>query len=139
MNAKVFVDTNIWVYAKVILKDETKHKLAVDFFSNMKNQVVLSTQIINEFFNVLAKNNIDDNLIIQSINQIIGSAELSEVNLPVIKQSWELRRKYHYSIYDSLVLSSALEAGCSILFTEDLQHNQLIENSLQIKNPFVGQ
>jgi len=38
---------------------------------------------------------------------------------------------------DSLVLSAALGNGCSVLYSEDLQHNQTIENTLKILNPFV--
>ncbi|AOC54321.1 MAG: hypothetical protein IM503_05940 [Microcystis sp. M069S2] len=38
--------------------------------------------------------------------------------------------------FDSLILASALEAGCQILYSEDLQHGQRIENQLMIINPF---
>ena len=40
-----------------------------------------------------------------------------------------------YPIYDALGLASAIENGCSILYTEDLQHGQQIEG-LTIRNPF---
>ncbi|MBC8485458.1 MAG: hypothetical protein H8D45_05400 [Bacteroidetes bacterium] len=82
MNDRVFVDTNIWVYAKIKVKDDPKHKFAKDFLC------------------------------------------------------WKLKEKYHYSVYDSLILASAIEADCTILFSEDLHHNQLIENKLRIINPF---
>ena len=44
--------------------------------------------------------------------------------------------KYHFSIWDALVISSALQGECSILYSEDMQHNQIIKNSLTILNPF---
>ena len=53
MNDRVFVDTNIWVYAKINNKDDIKRKMAINFLSKLKEQVYISTQIINEFFNVL--------------------------------------------------------------------------------------
>ena len=136
MNDKVFVDTNIWVYAKIEGKDGVKHKIAVDFLSKLNEQVYISTQVINEFFNVLAKNKINDKEIIESINQILDSVLLAELTFNTNKHSWKLREKYRYSVYDSLILASALESNCVILYTEDLQHNQLIENKLRIINPF---
>ncbi len=49
-----------------------------------------------------------------------------------------LHQRYGYQIYDALHLASALENGCSILYTEDLQHGQQIEG-LTIRNPFETQ
>jgi predicted nucleic acid-binding protein len=53
-----------------------------------------------------------------------------------IIQALALAKKYQYAYYDSLILASALSADCSILFTEDLQHKQMIETTLTICNPF---
>jgi predicted nucleic acid-binding protein len=47
-----------------------------------------------------------------------------------------LAERYQYSYFDSLILASALEAGCQILYSEDLQDGQRIENQLMIVNPF---
>jgi predicted nucleic acid-binding protein len=44
--------------------------------------------------------------------------------------------KYGYKIYDALVVASALEAKCTTLYSEDMQHGQLIEKQLTIRNPF---
>ena len=49
----------------------------------------------------------------------------------------EAARKYNYSFYDSLIIAAAIESGCSILYSEDMQHNQLIEEKLKIVNPFL--
>jgi predicted nucleic acid-binding protein len=47
----------------------------------------------------------------------------------------ELQSRFSISFYDALIVAAALEAGCSRLLTEDLQHGQRIE-SLRIENPF---
>ncbi|MEI6154767.1 MAG: DNA-binding protein, partial [Deltaproteobacteria bacterium] len=44
--------------------------------------------------------------------------------------------KYQYSYYDSLIISSALEKKCQILYSEDMQDGQTIEKTLKIVNPF---
>jgi predicted nucleic acid-binding protein len=46
-------------------------------------------------------------------------------------------RRYDFQIFDSIVVASALEADCSILFSEDMQHSQIVDGRLQIMNPFL--
>ena len=48
----------------------------------------------------------------------------------------ELIEKYQYSYWDSLLLASSLENKCSIIYSEDMQHEQIIEKKLKIINPF---
>ncbi|MBL7906267.1 MAG: PIN domain-containing protein [Bacteroidales bacterium] len=60
------------------------------------------------------------------------------INTPeTIIHACEIKDKYRYSFYDSLIIASALEAGCNSLYSEDMQHNQMIENTLRILNPFI--
>lgn len=49
-----------------------------------------------------------------------------------------LGERYGYSYFDSLMLASALEQGCSILYSEDMQHGQILEGGLRIIDPFAG-
>lgn len=49
----------------------------------------------------------------------------------------DISERWQYSFYDSLIIASAREASCSILYSEDLQHRQKIY-SLEIINPFVN-
>lgn len=60
MSDKVFIDTNIWIYAKIEGKEVDKHEAARNFLTNLEYKPYISTQVINEFFNTLVKNNIDD-------------------------------------------------------------------------------
>jgi len=61
-----------------------------------------------------------------------------ELSVDTIRKSWKIKLRHLFSIYDSLIVASALEAGCTTLYTEDLQHDQLIEGKLRIVNPFVN-
>jgi predicted nucleic acid-binding protein len=47
-----------------------------------------------------------------------------------------ITERYGFSFYDCLIISSCLAIGCKVLFSEDLQHGQLIDGILEIKNPF---
>ena len=58
------------------------------------------------------------------------------VSVATIQQAWLIGEKYGYSYFDSLVLASALESHCDVLYSEDMQDGQLIESCLKIVNPF---
>ena len=73
------------------------------------------------------------------INQKLGAVralcEVKPLTVATHERALALAERYGYQIYDALHLASALENGCSILYTEDLQHVQQIEG-LTIRNPF---
>jgi len=48
----------------------------------------------------------------------------------------DIREKWKFSFYDSLIIAAAVEANCKILYSEDLQHNQKIYD-LTILNPYL--
>ena len=47
----------------------------------------------------------------------------------------QIMLKYDFQIFDSIIVASALEANCAILYSEDMQHNQIMERTLTIKFP----
>lgn len=62
--------------------------------------------------------------------------DLKTVTLRHIRLGWQLSARYGYSHFDSLILACALDTGCKRLYTEDMQHEQIIDGRLQIINPF---
>jgi predicted nucleic acid-binding protein len=50
----------------------------------------------------------------------------------------DLAERYRFSVYDSLIVAAAIRAGCTVLYSEDLHHDQKIDR-LRIRNPFVGE
>ena len=59
------------------------------------------------------------------------------ISLVTIHTALNIRERYNFSWYDSLIVGTALEAGCETLYSEDMQNGQLINNSLRIVNPFM--
>jgi predicted nucleic acid-binding protein len=45
--------------------------------------------------------------------------------------------RYDFQLFDSIIVASALEAGCETLYSEDMQHNMMVEGRLKIVNPFL--
>ena len=138
MRDKVFIDSNIFIYAKIEDKEKDKHILARFFLNSLREKVEISTQVINELYNVLDKYKIEDMIIQESIHAILTEVELKVITLETIKLSWKIKERYKYSYFDSLIIASALESGCSTLYSEDMQHNQIIQEKLKIINPFEG-
>jgi predicted nucleic acid-binding protein len=59
------------------------------------------------------------------------------VILSTIKLAQDLVDKYDFQVFDGIIVAAALEADCDILYSEDMQDGQVIENTLKIVNPFV--
>ena len=139
MRDKVFVDSNIFIYAKVKSQDTEKYIGAQRLLRSIDQQVIISVQVLNEFYNTLVRIGIDDAAIQSFLKQIIQTTLTKPINKSTVELCWKMRNEYHYSYYDSLILASALESGCTILYSEDMQHGQVIEKKLKILNPFYSE
>jgi predicted nucleic acid-binding protein len=141
MSGKFFIDTNILVYS---FDTASKEKCAIargileDALAGCNG--VISYQVVQEFVNVATRKfatplRHDDakvylKRVLEPLCDVYATIELYEHALD-ISQRWQ------YSFYDSLIIASALQAGCSRLYTEDLQHGQKIQR-LEIVNPFAA-
>ena len=132
---KIFFDTNILIY---IVKDNTGKAEIASSILSINTTAYISIQVINEFCNVAIKklDFLKDDILF-SIDKFSKNFIISEISIPVIKSALEIKEKYKYSYYDSVIIASALQNNCRILYTEDMQHNQIIEDKLKIVNPFL--
>ena len=134
MNGKIFLDTNVCIYA--FDNDSKKKEKSLDLI--IGSHATVSTQVLMETANVAIKKfKFKQEEIQLSIDYITTFCSLQIIELLTIKQAFQIHKKYQYSLYDALIISSALEANCNILFSEDMQHGQLIDNRLRILNPFL--
>jgi len=131
----VFVDTNILIYT--LSEDEPEKRLTANKIL-LKNNCLISTQVINELSNVLYKKfNLGYQEVLNLIDEISKFTEVVSFSLITIKKAHFIKYKYKYSYYDSLIIATALENNCKILYSEDMHNKQIIENKLLILNPFV--
>ena len=135
MGDKSFIDTNIWVYAHLQEANNNKCNTAVALLEKLP-LLVSSTQVLSEYYSVMQRNKIPDNLIQDNVEIILAITDVSVIQVMTIRLAHKIKLKYSFSYWDSLVLASALEAGCQCLYSEDMQHKQIIEGSLMIVNPF---
>jgi predicted nucleic acid-binding protein len=135
MKDNSFIDTNVLVYC-YSKTEPNKRKRAIVLSSDDK--VFISTQVLKEFSNILSKKFELDWLSIEtSLHEVIANYYIIINSPDTFTSACRIADKYKYSFYDSLIIASALKAECKILFTEDMQHNQLIEKKLRIINPFI--
>ncbi len=139
MSDKVFLDTNIFVYASN-RSDHTKarraERLIVDAIA-ARNGVV-SYQVVQEFINLALKrftrpmSGMDAERYVTNIFQPLLSVHSSQTLFFLALRTQE---RYRLSWYDALIVAAATEADCSVLYSEDLQHGQRF-GSTTVKNPF---
>ena len=133
MTGKAFIDTNILIYA-YSSTDMLKKEKSLNILRS--ENLTMSTQVLNEFVWVMSRKYLlPIDLLRDVINNISDIAYISLITLSTINNAISLTERYKYSYWDSLIISSALETGCDVLYTEDLQHNQTIKG-IKIINPF---
>lgn len=137
----VFLDTNIFVYA-FLASEPFKRERAVRLIESSlaSSQGCVSYQIVQEFANVARKkfavkaSPADCKaFIVAAMQPMMRVASSTELLFSAIDLQDELR----YGLYDSLVIAAALQAGADTLYSEDLQHWQLVKGKLRIVNPFI--
>jgi len=135
MKDKVFLDTNLLIYYNRSDCPDEK-QIAANIIKECN--CVISVQVINEISSVLTKKypTLEQDIKL-FLNDLIDICEVVQISVKLAFSALKIHFKYKTSYYDSLILASALESGCSIVYSEDMQHGQVIENSLKIVNPFV--
>jgi predicted nucleic acid-binding protein len=137
MTDKVLLDTNLWVY--FYSKDPLeKHQRVEAILKTHPQLIQISTQVLGELFHVLIRKKFTSETdAVAIVSWLINSFPILPIESANVLQAMEVKQKYGYSYWDSLVLATALLHNCSIVYSEDMHHNQLINTTLRIINPFV--
>lgn len=137
MSDRVLLDTNIWVYLYSKEPKDKYEKADTLLFSHL-DALVVSTQILGELYNVLIKKKLQTQAQAQEIiSEIITGFYIHEATSAYVAKAVQINIRHGYSYWDSLLIATALLSDCNILYSEDMQHNQVIEGRLRIVNPFT--
>jgi len=135
MSVNVFFDTNVLVYLYSVDEPE-KQQAALKQIEVSENRWI-STQVLSELSNTLRKKfRLEYSAIVNVLNEIQESFQVITVKPGTIEHALHLAQTYRYSYYDSLILAASLEKMCRFLYSEDMQHQQIIDQQLTIVNPF---
>lgn len=135
MSDSVFFDTNtlIYLYSEDEPEKQRRSRKLIDDHSG-----IISMQVLNEFSSTLRKKfKFEYDVINSAIKELSASFTIVTQNLQTIFSAFDIGNRYGYSYYDCLIIATALEYGCSILYSEDFQNNQIIDDLLTIRNPFA--
>ena len=98
----------------------------------------VSVQVLNEFASVASRKlHMPWAEIRDVLAQVCALCAVEPLTLKTHERGLQLAERYGLSVYDALIVSAALLAGCKTLRSEDMQDGQLIERKLTIRNPFA--
>jgi predicted nucleic acid-binding protein len=139
MTARIFVDTNVLVYAKQA-RESVKQPLAMQWLERLWSDQTgrTSVQVLNEYYTTLTR----------KIKPAVSSADAWDdvksliawnpqaTDLELLHRGREIEQRYHLSWWDSLIVAAAQLQNCVLLLTEDLQ-DRSIYGGVTVRNPFT--
>jgi predicted nucleic acid-binding protein len=136
MPARSFFDTNILVYADDKAAP-AKQRRALDLVIEHRRARtgVISLQVLQEYFvTVTRKLRVEPSIARRKV-ELLAEFHVAAPDVSDILAAIDLHRLHNLSFWDALVIRSAKQSGCTVLFSEDMQHTRELDG-LQIVNPF---
>jgi predicted nucleic acid-binding protein len=140
ISGRFFLDTNILVYSfdrRVPSKQQVSHRWIRDALRTQRG--VISTQVVQEFLNVALRRFAQPLTIPESreyLKTVLMPLCILYPTVSFFDRALLLRQESNFQFYDSLIVTAALDLGCSVLVSEDMQDGLRI-GGLTIRNPFT--
>jgi predicted nucleic acid-binding protein len=130
--ADSFFDTSVLLY---LLSDDSVRADRVETLLAARG--VISVQVLNEFAVVaLRKLKMPLNEVREILDTIRAVCAVEPITVETHDSGLAVFERYRFSLYDSMLVATALISGAKILYSEDLQHGQIIDNQLRVTSPF---
>lgn len=127
-----FFDTNVILY--LLSEDKSKADRAEEL---LQEGGVISVQVLNEFSSVGLRKL---KMTVAEIREVLSIIRTLCHVVPLTEEAHDrgldLVRDRGFSLYDAMIVATAELTGCTVLFSEDMQHGQSVEGRLKILNPF---
>jgi predicted nucleic acid-binding protein len=128
-----FLDTNVLVYLASADPGKAARAEAL-----LAQGGTISVQVLNEWATV-ARRKLDFSwdevsLFLETLRALLRVVPLDEA---VHELGLRIARRYGLSVYDAMIAGAALEAGCDVLWSEDMHHGLVIDGVLEVRNPFA--
>ncbi|MGA9040257.1 MAG: PIN domain-containing protein [Terriglobales bacterium] len=136
MSARSFFDTNVLVYADDKAAP-AKQRRALELVAEHRRARtgVVSLQVLQEYFvTVTRKLHLDASIARRKI-ELLAEFDVATPEVADILAAIDLHRLHGFSFWDALVLRAAKQAGCSVLFSEDMQEAREVDG-VRIVDPF---
>ena len=133
MSVKPFFDTNVLIYA--FSENDPRSEVARILLATGG---IIGVQVLNELTSVLRRKLKltwkETGEALEAVRTLCPS--VGPLTVDMHESALAIAERYGYAIYDSLVIAAALRAKAKILYTEDMNDGQIIEETLTIRNPF---
>ena len=135
--SKIFLDTNILLYT-IDQREHGKRDQALRIVSELAyhGMAVISIQVLQEFYVGATRKFGIDPLSAKEMIAGFRSHELVMPDIEVVNEAIDTSILNRISFWDALLIASARRANCEVLWTEDLNHGQIIQG-VRIENPFL--
>jgi predicted nucleic acid-binding protein len=136
MSARSFLDTNVLLYTDAV-DAPAKHRRALDLLAEQRRARtgVVSLQVLQEYFVAATRKLAVDAAVARRKVELFANYHLVVLDVEDVLAAIDLHRLRQISFWDALVVRAAKEGGCSVLYSEDLQHGQSVDG-VRIVNPF---
>ena len=132
--ANNFIDSNVLLY---LLSTDTKKADIAEAI--LRTGGLISVQVLNEIANVaLRKLGMSWREINQFLSPVRSLCIVESLTAETHDRGREIAEHYGLSVYDSMIVSAALLAGCTTLYSEDMQHGLMVDKQLSVVNPFAN-
>ena len=129
---QAFIDTNVLIYLLSADAEKADRAEAI-----VLDGGIISVQVLNEMANVAIRKLAMSWQEINEMLSLIRSVCLVEpLTIDTHDKGRGVAERYQLSVYDAMIVASALLAECETLYSEDMQDGLLIDNQLCIRNPF---
>ena len=139
----IFFDTNVLVYAYASRDARRRRALDVVEQAMQAHRFVISAQVMQEFYDVVVRRRFLSPDIAIGVLRLLAEYPVVTANADSVLRALALQQRYRISVWDALVVQSALDANCATLFSEDLQDGQRFAGvdesapALTVINPFA--
>jgi len=139
MSARTLLDSDVLVYSvDESPAEKAKHERAVELLSAQPADLVVSTQVLQEFYVVTTrklKNPLSEERAARAVRGI-AKLDVVGVDAPLVLAAVDTSRTVQISLWDALIIEAASRAGCERVLSEDLNASQVIRG-VRIENPFT--
>ena len=140
MTERVFVDTNVIVYtADLTAPQKRSRATAVMRRALQGSDAAISTQVLQEFYVVATRGPIPklESESAETVVRDLGTLRVGLIDVQTVLGAVARAKRRQMSLWDALIVQSAVEGGCTVLLTEDLTHGEVIDG-VRVVDPFQG-
>jgi predicted nucleic acid-binding protein len=132
--SKYALDTNILIY---LYDDISSYKREIAE-GLLENSPMISSLVTSEYLNVSKRLlKLPKLEVFEKCNRVFEFCEIKPVSQSTLNIAEELIKQYDFQIFDAIIVATSLQENCTILYSEDMHHNLIVENKLKIINPFL--